>query len=294
MKLSLDANSFVEGKLDRCNLELGDHLESDVLFIKSPIIIGLDDAIRREIEGLSPRKRRLAVVLETNGGFVEVTERISDVFRKHYRTVDFIVPNFAYSAGTILCMSGDSIYMDYFSVLGPIDPQVEGPNGNLVPGLGYLEKYEELVQKSAAGEITTAELNFMINNFDAAELYSIEQAREQSVTLIREWLVKYKFKDWKKTAGRGLAVTKKMKEERAEMIANTLNDPKIWHSHGRGISMDTLNSDRLKLKIDDFGADKTLNSFVKNYYDLLSDYTAKNRVRTFLHTKAGLRALSRE
>ena len=87
--------------------------------------------MRRKIEGLPKRKGRLSAVLETTGGYVEVTERIADVFRKHYKVVEFIVPNDAYSAGTTLCMSGDNIYMDCFSVLGPIDPQVEGQNGSL-------------------------------------------------------------------------------------------------------------------------------------------------------------------
>ena len=45
------------------------------------------------------------------------------------------------SAGTILCMSGDKIFMDYASILGPIDPQVPTPDtGDYVPALGYLDK----------------------------------------------------------------------------------------------------------------------------------------------------------
>src|SRR6266478_8628579 len=41
-------------------------------------------------------------------------------------------------------MSGDSIYMDYYSRLGPIDPQVETRQGKNVPALGYLERYNAL------------------------------------------------------------------------------------------------------------------------------------------------------
>jgi len=51
-------------------------------------------------------------VLTTGGGSIEVVQRIVDVFRQHYTLVDFIVPNYAYSAGTVLAMSGDAIYMD--------------------------------------------------------------------------------------------------------------------------------------------------------------------------------------
>lgn len=50
-------------------------------------------------------------------------------------------------------MSGDEIFMDYYSVLGPIDPQVQNNNGEWVPELGYLEKYKQLVTKSARARL---------------------------------------------------------------------------------------------------------------------------------------------
>ena len=49
------------------------------------------------------------------------------------RPSNFWCPIFAMSAGTILVMSGDDIYMDYYAVLGPIDPQVRNQNGTYVP-----------------------------------------------------------------------------------------------------------------------------------------------------------------
>lgn len=70
-----------------------------------------------------------------------------NVIRHHYEELYFIVPDSAMSAGTIFCMAGDKIYMDYSSSLGPIDSQVFNGN-NLVPALGYLDKVEELVTKS--------------------------------------------------------------------------------------------------------------------------------------------------
>ncbi|WP_414521440.1 SDH family Clp fold serine proteinase, partial [Umezakia ovalisporum] len=74
------------------------------------------------MDELENKKRHLLVILETEGGSIETTERIADVFRHHYPLgeVSFLIPNFAMSAGTILVMSGDRILMDYYSVLGPI------------------------------------------------------------------------------------------------------------------------------------------------------------------------------
>lgn len=106
---------------------------SDVIAINGPINDELLDHVINLIEKKEVKKRTLAVLLTTNGGSAEVAERIVFVFRRHYEEVNFYIPDHAYSAGTILSMSGDEIYMDYHSVLGPIDPQVQNREGNLFP-----------------------------------------------------------------------------------------------------------------------------------------------------------------
>jgi hypothetical protein len=122
------------------------------------------------------------------------------------------------SAGSVLVMSGDAIHMDYYSVIGPIDPQVERPDGKMIPALGYLEKYKELIDKSQNGTLTTAEMTFLISKFDPAELYSYELAKELSNSLLKEWLVRYKFKNWKTTKTHKRKVTREMKVARAAEI----------------------------------------------------------------------------
>ena len=80
------------------------------------------------------------------------------------------------SAGTVLVMSGDAIHMDYYSLLGPIDPQVQRPGATgLIPALGYLIQYERLIEKGRQGILTTAEAQILIDCFDQAELYSTRQ-----------------------------------------------------------------------------------------------------------------------
>jgi hypothetical protein len=168
--------------------------------------------------------------------------------------------------------------------LGPIDPQVEGSNGKWVPALGYLTQYERLIKKAQDGELTTVEAELLIEGFDQAELYQYEQARELSITLLREWLAKYKFKNWKKTATRGKPVTQSMRTSRAAQIAKELNKTNKWHTHGRGISMDVLRRD-LNLLVDDFGANKPLREAIKAYYDLLDDYKDKRGDKGVIHAR---------
>ena len=100
------------------------------------------------------RKSRLAVVVETPGGYIEIAQRIVKTFRRHTVTSRLSYQTDAMSAGTVLVLSGDAIYMDYYSILGPIDPQIER-NGSRLPALGYLEQYRRLIRKSRAGRLTS-------------------------------------------------------------------------------------------------------------------------------------------
>jgi hypothetical protein len=187
-------------------------------------------------------------------------------------------------------MCGDAIHMDYYSILGPIDPQIERPTGGFVPALGYLLMFERLVQKSAAGTLTTAELTYLVQNFDPAEMYQYEQARDLSSSLLKEWLVKYKFKNWIRTKTRRKAVTKAMRTKRASEIAKALNDTQRWNSHGRGISREVLTRD-LRLEIEDFGAIPELNTLMRKYHKLLRDYMMRLRVSVVVHSRTGYRPL---
>src|SRR5919201_1654181 len=119
--------------------------------------------------------------------------------------------------------------MDYSSALGPIDPQVPDKEDKyLVPALGYLDKIAELVEKSKNNTISPAEIAILIRQ-DLAMLRFYEQARDLSIALLKEWLTKYKFKDWThyRTTNPEAPVTDQEKEQRAEEIAKKLSDNNI-------------------------------------------------------------------
>lgn len=263
--------AILEDQLDQRVAALEEELGCDVTAFVGRIVYGSDELVREALEGIESKREGLAVVLETTGGYIEVAQRMAHVLRHHYDRVAFIVPDFAMSAGTVLVMSGDAIYMDYFSVVGPIDPQVSRPGGDAIPALGYLVWYERLLERSRAGKLTPAELSFLVETFDAAELYQYEQARELSISLLVDWLVRYKLRDWKETETRRRRVTPALRRARAVAVARKLSDTDRWHSHSRGISMEVLRRD-LKLRIEDFGEVERLRGRVMSYYRLLRDF----------------------
>ena len=262
-------------------------LDADVLTIFSPMWSGLENIVKNAVELFQDRKKRITIVLDTTGGYVEVVERMVYVIRKHYAEVYFLVPDRAMSAGTVFVMAGDQIFMNYSSCLGPIDPQIE-KDGKFVPALSYLNQYKQLYEKAESGQLNTAEL-VLLNNLDPGELYQFEQARQLSHDLLTAWLSTYKFKDWETHSSTKESVTPEEKRERAEEIAKALSNHDRWRSHGRMISRDTLTArleeEGLHLKIEKIECNPDLSSALDDYVGLLKDYMQREQLGLFVHTR---------
>jgi hypothetical protein len=277
-------DAAIKEELNKRLVELENHFDSDVIFFYGPIAPEFVKTFRDFVEKLKEepkRNERLTLILNTSGGSVEAVEKFVEIIRYHYKEVYFVVPDFALSAGTIFCMSGDKIFMDYSSALGPIDPQVY--NGkNWVPALGYLDQVEKLIEKARNNTLTNAEFA-ILQNQDLATLSAYEQAKNLTITLLKEWLVEYKFRDWQKHKD-GAVVTGEEKEQRAEEIASLLGDNKIWHSHGRMIGINRLKK-FLKLKIEDYSRENALRTKIRSYNDMIVNYISRNNYSFFLHSK---------
>lgn len=284
-----ELDAYVKEALKKrlCDLEV--HFQADCIFYYGPIFPSIEKRFREFVELLrsdGEKKNRLVVFVNSPGGSAETVEKLVEIIRHHYQEVYFVVPDEAMSAGTIFCMAGDRIYMDYSSSLGPIDPQVF--NGkDWVPALGYLDQVEKMIQKSSKGELTEAEL-IILQNQDLALLSQFEQAKNLTVTLLKKWLVEYKFKDWIEHHSNpdkiGKPVTHEEKEVRAAEIATMLSNNKLWHSHGRKIGAATLTK-LIRLKIEDYSTEDALREKIRAYNDFLTDYITRHETKFFLHSR---------
>jgi Serine dehydrogenase proteinase len=262
--------------------EIEKSLNADAICIVSPILSGLDLLVKQAVEQFQDKRPRLAVIMNTPGGIAEVVERMVSTIRHHYAEVYFVVPDQAMSAGTIFAMAADKIFMSYFSVLGPIDPQIE-KDGRLVPALSYLSQFQRLSNKADAGQLNTAEYA-LLNKLDLGELHQFEQARELSIDLLEGWLSQFKFRDWTVHSSNGASVTPEERRTRAKEIGVALSNNERWHSHGRGISRETLTKE-IRLKIDNIEDNSNLAVHLDQYYSLLRDYMERSQFRTFIHTR---------
>ncbi len=111
----------------------------------------------------SPHKK-IDFYIETPGGSGEAAEEIANFLRKKFNEVNFVIAGEAKSAGTILVLSGDDIYMTDTGSLGPIDAQVR--IGRSVVSAHDYKEWVDLKRNEAAK-------NGSLNPFDAVMVAQI-------------------------------------------------------------------------------------------------------------------------
>jgi hypothetical protein len=183
--------------------------------------------------------KKLDVYIETPGGSGEAAEEIVRFFRSKFEEVHFIVAGEAKSAGTILVLSGDEIYMTDTGSLSPIDAQVL-----IGRSVASAHDYMQWVNDTRKGAESSGHLNpfdaIMVAQITPGELGHVDNALKFAEDLVQEWLQKYKFKNWNKTETRGIDVTPEMKAARATEIAKALTNHSKWRMHGRSIKISDL------------------------------------------------------
>ena len=275
--------------LDGELVSLENKLNGDLLYYNGNIFASLENIIKKVVEDLKAKdceqkldRKTLYLVLTTPGGDVGTVERIVNIIRHHYEIVNFIIPDMAMSAGTVLALSGDDIFMSYASSLGPIDPQICNAKNEWVPVKGYLSKVEEMLEKARENKLTDVEFA-LLRDLDLAQLSQYEQDCKLTTDLLTKWLVKYKFKNWNTHNSSRKIVTVEEKEKRATEIAEKLGDNSIWLSHGRFINIQRLQNE-LGLIIQDYGTLPWC-EMLETYCEMIQDYHQTRKTNWSLHTR---------
>jgi len=155
----------------------------------SPISIDVTDVdgftdLVHSVEG-----RSVDILLHSPGGSPEATERIVSIIRSQFDDVTFLIPHSAYSAATMLALSGNSIILHPSATLGPIDPQINGnPARSIRRGF---DKIRDLL-KAEGPEALPAYLP-LIEKHSIELLEICDDFLKLSKELATEWLSKYMF-----------------------------------------------------------------------------------------------------
>jgi hypothetical protein len=190
------------------------------------------------------------VLLHSPGGRPDATERLVILLRSKFQEVNFLIPHSAYSAATMLALSGNHIILHPSATLGPIDPQING-----IPARSIKRGFENAKKRIAKeGPETLPAYIPLIEKYSLDLLELCEDSEKLAKELVSTWLNKYMFKNEK---GVGRKIGK---------VVRYLSDYDKHLMHSRPLALEKLASFGLKI---DF-ADETLQDLLWEAYILLN------------------------
>lgn len=147
-------------KLDSCANDLIGSRSRPLLVMFYPPGASITESDIRDVyrelrkAGVTKEKRLLTVdlLLQTYGGDPVAAYRIAQVVRSICQGVDILVPEHAYSAGTLMCFAGDEVRLGDFAGLSPIDITVweqRKPDGVQLAGLDSFMEFAHGARRKA-------------------------------------------------------------------------------------------------------------------------------------------------
>ena len=139
------------------------------------------DAIRAATPGAP-----LDLMVTTFGGDGETAFRMAAICRSERDEFRIIVPDMAYSSGTILALAADKIVMSSVSTLGPIDPQLSLPEKGhleLTPARAIVEAVENLHQEVRVNPSGYGFYTAMLSDINAVKYQTAKDAMDQTEPL---------------------------------------------------------------------------------------------------------------
>jgi len=192
------------------------------------------------------------VLLHSPGGRPDATERLVGLLRNKFQEVNFLIPHSAYSAATMLALSGNHIILHPSATLGPIDPQING-----IPARSIKRGFENAKKKIAKeGPETLPAYIPLIEKYTLDLLELCGDSEKLAKELVSTWLKKYMFKNEK---GVGRKIGKAVKY---------LSDYDKHLMHSRPLSSEKLAEFGLKIEF----ADETLQDLLWEAYILLNGF----------------------
>ena len=245
------------------NKNLGTYLLVFYTYLEKPIppsvvMLSQDDYYTIYDLICNKKLKSLHVFLESPGGKAETAKDLADLFHSCSEYLNFVICGEAKSAATILALSGNDISMTNTGSLGPIDAQVTIA-GRTVSAFNYKQQIKELKEEALEKkQLNLVDLAYL-SRIIPGELLQVLNSSDYAKELVKEWLPKYKFKNWEKTNTKGKKVTEEYKKARALEIANFLESKDNWKLHATSIKANDL---RQLLIINDIDKDKKISEIV--------------------------------
>ena len=214
--------------------------------IQQPDISPIEDMLSK-----IKKTENLFMMIDSPGGDSDIAQKIIRMCRNRSENFYTIVPSSAKSAATMICLGSDKIFMGYLSELGPIDPQIQTPQGYWVSAKFFKEAYEKYANDMrSAGTVGPYPEAVMLSQLPPAVLELCERATKRTMKYTREWLEKYMLRRRFKDDQDKLREVSRIAKDTAEKLC----DVEEWLLHSSGIDAHTAQTD-LNLVIEELRPD---------------------------------------
>lgn len=205
----------------------------------------------------------LTLLLHTPGGITNAAETIAAYLHSKFDRIEVVVPTYAMSAGTMLCLAADKIVMGRQSQLGPIDPQM--PIGNrTVSACAIVDQFAQAKREIIGdpehgidGDLRMAHVWApILQHLGPALLQEANNALDYAEDMVAGWLSKRMFK--------GL----ENREDLARSVASYFRAP-THKSHGRRIDREEARRQGVS-QIEDLESDQAFQDAVLTAYHVMT------------------------
>lgn len=183
------------------------------------------------------------LILNSSGGSGNAAEKLLSMCRKKFTDgFTIIVPNFAKSAATMMCLGADKIMMGYLAELGPIDPQINAGSGQSVPARSFIDGLE-MIRENVTKDGDPPNMYLSMLSQVRPEIIAICQAAiEDARGFAENWLSQYMLKK---------------DPTQAKNVAEWLSDGSTYKSHGKVIDYEEAKN-TLKLNVEQINPDSEI------------------------------------
>jgi ClpP class serine protease len=131
----------------------------------------------------TPSDKPIDLILHTPGGMALAAEMIASALYEHPAKTTVIVPFYAMSGGTLCALAADDVMMEKFSVLGPVDPQLDdmpSSSWQLVVQKKHIDQVgDNTVMMAHIGELSTKNMKFLVKQL-LSDKMSEDQAEKNA------------------------------------------------------------------------------------------------------------------
>ena len=110
----------------KCKCSKNNFLKCKKCNVKNLIDIENLDELMSMLQLINLSKCKIChIIIHSEGGECAGIDAVSRLLSESKININTYIPQYAFSAGTMMSICGDSIYMNWYSLMGPLDTQLE-------------------------------------------------------------------------------------------------------------------------------------------------------------------------